>query len=36
MNGIRDITNEKLNTKQSKQFWSNIQNNEKKHERNAE
>ena len=34
--GIKSITNEKPNAEKSKQFWSNIWDNEKEHERNAE
>ena len=36
MDGVRDIDNEKPNAEESKQFWSNIWDNEKEHERNAE
>ena len=36
MDGMRNINNEKPNAEESKQFWSNIWNNEKEHERNAE
>ena len=36
MDGVRNINNEKPNTEESKQFWSNIWDNEKEHERNAE
>ena len=36
MDGIRSINNEKPNAKKSKQFWSNISDNEKEQERNAE
>ena len=36
MDSIRNINNEKPNAEQSKQFWSNIWDNEKEHERNAE
>ena len=36
MDGIRNINNEKPNAEESKQFWSNIWDNEKEHERNAE
>ena len=36
MDGIRNINNEKPNAEESKQFWSNIWNNEKEHERYAE
>ena len=36
MDGIRNISNEKPNAEKSKQFWSNIWDNEKEHERNAE
>ena len=36
MDDIRNINNEKPNAKESKQFWSNIWDNEKEHERNAE
>ena len=36
MDGIRNINIEKPNAEESKQFWSNIWDNEKKHERNAE
>ena len=35
MDGVKNINNEKPNAEESKQFWSNIWNNEKKHERNA-
>ena len=35
MDGIRDINNEKPNAREGKQFMSNIQDNEKEHERNA-
>ena len=34
--GIKNINNEKPNAEKSKQFWSNIWDNEKEHERNAE
>ena len=34
--GIRNINNEKPNAEEIKQFWSNIWDNEKEHERNAE
>ena len=33
--GIRNTNNEKSNAEESKQFWSNIWDNEKEHERNA-
>ena len=36
MHGIRNINNEVGNAEESKQFWSNIWDNEKEHERNAE
>ena len=36
VDGIRNINNEKPNSKESKQFWSNIWDNEKEYERNAE
>ena len=36
MDGIRNINNEKPNAEESKQFWSNIWDNEKEHGRNAE
>ena len=36
MDGIRNINNEKTNAEESKQFWSNIWDNEKEHERHAE
>ena len=36
MDGIRTINNEKSNAEKSKQFWSNIGDNEKEQERNAE
>ena len=36
MNGIRNINNEKPSAEKSKQFWSNIWDNEKENERNAE
>ena len=36
MDDIRNINNEKPNAEESKQFWSIIWDNEKKHERNAE
>ena len=36
MDGIRNINDEKLNAVESKQFSSNIWDNEKEHERNAE
>ena len=36
MDGIRNINNEKPNAEESNKFWSNIWNNEKEHERNAE
>ena len=36
MDPIRNINNKKRNVEQKKQFWSNIWDNEKKHERNAE
>ena len=36
MDGIRNINNEKSNVEESKQFWSNIWDNKKEHERNAE
>ena len=36
MDGVRDIDNEKPNAEESKQFWSNIWDNEKEHERNTE
>ena len=35
-NGIRNINNGKPNAEEIKQFWSNIWDNEKEHERNAE
>ena len=36
MDGIRNINNEKPNAEESKQFWSNIWDNEKERERNTE
>ena len=36
MNGIRNINNKKPNAEENKQFWSNIWDNEKENERNAE
>ena len=36
MDGIRSINNEEPNAEKSKQFWSNISDNEKEEERNAE
>ena len=36
MDGVKNINNGKLNAEESKQFWSNIWDNEKEHERNAE
>ena len=36
MDGIRNINNEKTYPEESKQFWSNIWDNQKEHERNAE
>ena len=36
IDGIRSINNEKSNAEKSKQFWSNIGDNEKEQERNAE
>ena len=36
MNGIRNINNEKPNAEVSKQLWSNIWDNEKQDEKNAE
>ena len=36
MDGIRNINNEKPNAQASKQFWSNIWDNKKKYERNAQ
>ena len=33
--GIRNTNNEKSNAEVSKQFWSNMWDNEKEHERNA-
>ena len=36
MDGIRNINNERPDAKESKQFWSNIWDNEKEHERSAE
>ena len=36
MDGIRNINNEIPNGEESVQFWSNIWDNEKEHERNAE
>ena len=33
--GIRNTNNEKSNAEESKQFWSNMWDNEKEHERNA-
>ena len=36
MDGVRHINNEKPNAEESKQFWSNIWDNEKENERNAE
>ena len=36
MDGVRNINNEKRNAEESKQFQSNIWDNEKEHERNAE
>ena len=35
IDGIRNINNEKQNAEESKQFWSNIWDNEKEHDRNA-
>ena len=35
MDGIWNIYNEKPNAEESKQFWNNIWDNEKQHERNA-
>ena len=35
MDGIRNANNQKPKAEESKQFWSNIWDNEKKHERNA-
>ena len=36
MDGIRNINIEKPNAEEIKQFWTNIWDNKKKHERNAE
>ena len=36
MDGIRNINNERADAEESKQFWINIWDNEKEHERNAE
>ena len=36
MDGIRNMNNEKPNAEGSKQFWSNIWDNNNPHERNAE
>ena len=36
MDGVKNINNGKLNAEESKQFWSNIWDNEKEDERNAE
>ena len=36
MDGLRNINNEKRNAEDSKEFWSNIWDSEKEHERNAE
>ena len=36
MDGIRNINNEKPNAEESIQFWINIWDNEKEHERNTE
>ena len=36
MDGIRNITHEKPNAEESKQFWINICDNKKECERNAE
>ena len=36
MDGIRNINHEKPNAEESEQFWSNILDNEKEHERNAD
>ena len=36
MDGIRNINNERPDAEASKQFWSNIWDNEKEHERSAE
>ena len=36
IDGVGNINNEKSNAEQSKQFWSSIWDNEKKHARNAE
>ena len=36
MDGIRNLNNGKPNAEESKQFWSNIWDNGKEHERNAE
>ena len=36
MDGVRNINNGKLNVEASKQFWSNIWDNEKELETNAE
>ena len=33
--GIRNTNNEKSNAEESKQFWSNMWDNEQEHERNA-
>ena len=35
MDGIRNINNERADAEESKQFWINIRDNEKEHERNA-
>ena len=36
MHGIRNINNEQPNAEESKQFWSNIWDNDKEHEKSAE
>ena len=36
MDGIRNINHGKPNAEESEQFWSNILDNEKEHERNAD
>ena len=36
MDGIKNINNEKSNAEESKQFWSNIWDNEREHERSTD
>ena len=36
MDGVRNVNNRKQNAEESKQIWSNIWDDEKKHERNVE